>query len=91
MTDATHRNGNIRWLIGLALTTAVALAGWTYAGAKAAEVRGIGEVRTTAIEAKNLSVQNDRQIAVLQSQLLSFSTTLQEIKTLLKEHEERNR
>ena len=91
MTDATHRNGNIRWLIGLGILGAITLASSTIAGFKAAEVRGIGEVRTTAIEARELSVQNDRQIAVLQSQLLSFATTLQEIKQLLKDHETRTR
>jgi len=27
MTDATHRNGNIQWLIGLDFAVAIALAG----------------------------------------------------------------
>lgn len=91
MSNGASHNGTTKWLIGMAISVALALAGWTFGGFKAAEVRGIGEVRTTANEAKNLSTQNDREIAVLKSQLFGFGTTLQEIKELLKEHEARSR
>ncbi len=89
-TPAAH-NGTGKWLIALGVTVAVALAGWTFGGFKAAEVRGIAEVRITANEAKSLSLQNDREVAVLKSQLFAFGVTLQEIKQLLKDHEVRTR
>jgi hypothetical protein len=91
MSNSATHNGTTKWLIGMAVMTAAAMAGWTFGGFKAAEVRGIGEVRTTANEAKDLSVQNDREIAVLKSQLFGFGVTLQEIKDLLKDHEARSR
>jgi uncharacterized protein HemX len=83
---ASH-NGTAKWLIALGVSVALALGGWTFGGFKAAEVRGIAEVRLTANEAKGLSVQNDREIAVLKSQLFGITGALQEIKDLLKEHE----
>lgn len=91
MSGNTATHGTTKWLIGMGISVALALAGWTFGGFKAAEVRGIGEVRATANEAKSLSTQNDREIAVLKSQLFGFGVTLQEIKTLLKEHEARTR
>lgn len=84
-------NGTAKWLIGMGVMAAIAMAGWTFGGFKAAEVRGISEVRATAGEARALAVQNDREVAILRTQLLGFGDTLQEIKTLLKEHEARTR
>jgi hypothetical protein len=91
MSNPAPHNGTAKWLIGMGLMAALTMASLTFGAFKAAEVRGIAEVRLTANEAKDLSVQNDREIAVLKSQLFGFGVTLQEIKDLLKEHERKTR
>ena len=92
MSNGASNNGTTKWLsVGLFAMFLLAVGGWAFGSFKAAEVKGIGEVRIIAGKAESLAVQNDREIAVLRTQLLSFSETLQEIKILLKEHEARSR
>jgi hypothetical protein len=87
MSGPINGTSATRWLsIGLFAMFLIAIGGWAFGAFKAAEVRGIIEIRSMAAEAKALATQNDREIAILKTQYASIILSLQEIKELVKEH-----
>lgn len=83
-------NGTTKWLIGLGITAALALGGWTFGATQAARARLLEETQKTTAKTADIAIANERRISVLESEFRGIRESLKEIKEILKEHEARS-
>lgn len=78
-------NGSARWIVGIALSIALAVGGWGTTAVLATRNSMLQEVRDDARSTRELADETDRRVYTLEEQYRSIMASLSEIKDRLKE------
>lgn len=79
-------NGSTKWVVGIAVSVVMAIAGWGVTAVLADRVRSLSRVEIDVDGLKNYAVSNDKRITKLEAQYDAIMSGITEIKTTLKEH-----
>lgn len=76
----------VPWIIGLCVTAALAIIGWTTTANLAARMRTFEQIRIEAVDVKANIMANNVRVSVLETKYDTIQAALVEIKTLLLGH-----
>lgn len=80
-----NANGTTRWIVGIAVSIALAVGGWGTTAVLATRNSMLQEVRDEARKTRELADATDRRVYTLEEQYRSIIASLAEIKDRLKD------
>lgn len=79
-------NGTSKWIIGIAVSIALAVGGWGTTAVLATRNAMLSEMRDEVRKTRELADSTDRRVYTLEEQYRSIMAGIAELKTQLKEH-----
>jgi hypothetical protein len=79
-------NGNSKWIIGIAASVVMAMAGWGVTAVLASRVSMLMKMDSDVQGLQTYAVSNDKRITRLETQYENIISGIADVKLLLKEH-----
>jgi len=79
-------NGTSKWIIGIAVSVAIAVSGWGTTAVLATRNAMLSEMRDEVRKTRELADSTDRRVYTLEEQYRSIMAGISELKSQIKEH-----